>query len=82
MNIVAWLLQYAFIQRASDVHIEPRCEKGATRFRIDGPLHTVYELPMPVVSAVNSRIKTLGRMNLAEKRRLQDGRLKTRTPNS
>ena len=81
VNIVDWLLQYAFTQRASDIHIEPRREKGATRFRIDGILHTVYELPMPVVSAVISRIKTLGRMNVAEKRRPQDGRLKTRTPN-
>ena len=81
VNIVDWLLQYAFTQRASDIHIEPRREKGATRFRIDGILHTVYELPMPVVSAVISRIKTLGRMNVAEKRRPQDGRLKTRTAN-
>ena len=81
VNIVDWLLQYAFTQRASDIHIEPRREKGATRFRIDGILHTVYELPIPVVSAVISRIKTLGRMNVAEKRRPQDGRLKTRTPN-
>ncbi len=78
VNIVDWILQYAFTQRASDIHIEPRREKGAIRFRIDGILHTVYELPMPVVTAVVSRIKTLGRMNVAEKRRPQDGRLKTR----
>jgi len=78
VNIVDWLLQYAFTQRASDIHIEPRRDKGAVRFRIDGMLHTVYEMPMPVVTAVISRIKTLGRMNVAEKRRPQDGRLKTK----
>ena len=82
VNIVDWILQYAFTQRASDIHIEPRREKGAIRFRIDGILHTVYELPMPVVTAVVSRIKTLGRMNVAEKRRPQDGRLKTRASDS
>ena len=79
VNIVDWLLQYAFSQRASDIHIEPRREKGAVRFRIDGVLHTVYELPMTIITAVVSRIKTLGRMNVAEKRRPQDGRLKTRS---
>jgi general secretion pathway protein E len=82
VNIVDWLLQYAFTQRASDIHIEPRRDKGAVRFRIDGVLHTVYEMPMPVVTAVVSRIKTLGRMNVAEKRRPQDGRLKTKAENA
>ena len=79
VNIVDWLLQYAFDQRASDIHIEPRREKGSIRFRIDGVLHTVYELPPAIITAVVSRIKTLGRMNVAEKRRPQDGRLKTRS---
>ena len=77
VNIVDWLLQYAFSQRASDIHIEPRREKGAVRSRIDGVPHTVYELPMTIITALVSRIKTLGRMNVAEKRRPQDGRLKT-----
>ena len=80
VNIVDWLLQYAFTQRASDIHIEPRREKGKVRFRIDGVLHTVYELPSQIVAAVVSRVKSLGRMDVAEKRRPQDGRLKTRTP--
>jgi general secretion pathway protein E len=80
VNIVDWLLQYAFDQRASDIHIEPRREYGNVRFRIDGVLHTINELPMQVVSAVISRIKTLGRLNVAEKRRPQDGRLKTKSP--
>jgi general secretion pathway protein E len=79
VNIVDWLLGYAFTQRASDIHLEPRRDKGKIRFRIDGVLHTVYELPPPVMTAVTSRLKTLGRMDVAEKRRPQDGRLKTKT---
>jgi len=80
VSIVDWLLQYAFDQRASDIHIEPRREKGNVRFRIDGVLYTVYALPMQVMNAVTSRLKILGRMNVAEKRRPQDGRLKTKSP--
>ncbi|RLA48264.1 MAG: type II/IV secretion system protein [Gammaproteobacteria bacterium] len=80
VNIVDWLLQYAFEQRASDIHIEPRRDVGNVRFRIDGVLHSVYELPQQVCAAVTSRVKILGRMDVAEKRRPQDGRLKTRTP--
>jgi len=80
VNIVDWLLQYAFEQRASDIHVEPRRDIGNVRFRIDGVLHTVYELPQQVCAAVTSRIKILGRMDVAEKRRPQAGRLKIRTP--
>lgn len=80
VSIVDWLLQYAFEQRASDIHIEPRREVANVRFRIDGVLYGVYELPQQVGAAVTSRIKILGRMDVAEKRRPQDGRLKTRTP--
>lgn len=80
INIVDWLLQYAFDQRASDIHIEPRREVGHVRFRIDGVLHNVYEFPAQVSQAVVARIKSLGRMNIAEKRRPQDSRLKTKTP--
>lgn len=78
VNIVDWLLQYAFDQRASDIHIEPRREVGRLRFRIDGVLHQVYELPAAITTAVTSRLKVLGRMNVAEKRKPQDGRIKTR----
>lgn len=78
VNIVDWLLQYAFDQRASDIHVEPRREVGKVRFRIDGVLHQVYELPAQVTTAVTSRIKILGRMNVAEKRKPQDGRIKTK----
>ena len=80
VNIVDWLLQYAFDQRASDIHIEPRREKGHVRFRIDGIMHPVYDLPPPVSAAVVSRLKILGRMDVAEKRKPQDGRLKTKSP--
>ncbi|WP_369601808.1 ATPase, T2SS/T4P/T4SS family [Hahella sp. SMD15-11] len=80
VNIVDWLLQYAFDQRASDIHIEPRREVGHVRFRIDGVLHNVYELPAQVAAAVVSRLKILGRLNVAEKRKPQDGRIKTKNP--
>ena len=79
VNIVDWLWQYAFDQRASDIHIEPRRDMGLVRFRIDGVLHNVYQLPSPVIAAMTSRIKILGRMDVVEKRRPQDGRIKTRT---
>ena len=79
VHIVDWLWQYAFDQRASDIHIEPRREFGLIRFRIDGVLHQVHQLPMSVITAMTSRIKLLGRMDMMEKRRPQDGRIKTRT---
>ena len=80
IHIVDWLLQYAFDQRASDIHIEPRRDQGHIRFRIDGVLHNVYEMPVTVMVAVTSRLKALGRMDVVEKRRPQDGRIKTKTP--
>lgn len=79
VHIVDWLLQYAFEQRASDIHLEPRREAGQMRFRIDGVMHKVFELPPPVMTAVTARIKILARMDVAEKRRPQDGRIKTRS---
>lgn len=81
VSIVDWILQYAFEQRASDIHIEPRRDIGKLRFRIDGVLHHVYEMPANISAAVISRIKILGRLNVAEKRQPQDGRIKTVTPN-
>src|SRR5512135_3494229 len=80
VRVVDWLWQYAFEQRASDIHIEPRREAGIVRFRIDGVLHQVYQIPYPVLVAMTSRIKILGRMDVVEKRRPQDGRIKTRMP--
>ncbi len=80
VNIVDWLLNYAFDQRASDIHIEPRREQTRLRFRIDGVLHDIYEFPATVATAITSRLKILGRMNVAEKRKPQDGRIKTVRP--
>ncbi len=80
ISIVDWLLQYAFSQRASDIHLEPRRAQGNVRFRIDGVMHQVYEIPANITAAVISRIKIMGRLDVAEKRRPQDGRIKTVTP--
>lgn len=80
VSIVDRLLQYAFDQRASDIHIEPRRDNGNIRFRIDGSLHTVYEMPTPILGAVVARIKALGRLDVVDKRRPQDGRVKSKTP--
>ncbi|MGZ9067354.1 MAG: GspE/PulE family protein [Burkholderiales bacterium] len=80
VHICDWLFNFAFEQRASDIHLEPRREVGNVRFRIDGVLHQVYQIPTPVMAAMTSRIKVLGRMDVVERRRPQDGRLKTVTP--
>ncbi|HEX3097577.1 MAG TPA: GspE/PulE family protein [Usitatibacter sp.] len=80
VHLVDWLWQYAFDQRASDIHLEPRRDVGVLRFRIDGVLHEVYQVPYPVLIAMVARIKILGRMDVVEKRRPQDGRIKTRMP--
>ncbi len=80
IHICDWLFNYAFDQRASDIHLEPRREIGNVRFRIDGVLHNVYQIPTTVMAAMTSRIKVLGRMDVVEKRRPQDGRIKTVTP--
>jgi len=79
IHIVDWLLQYAFEQRASDIHIEPRREVCNVRFRIDGVMHLVYQTPVPVMAAITNRIKLMGRMDVVEKRRPQDGRIKTQS---
>jgi general secretion pathway protein E len=80
VSLVDWLLQFAFEQRASDIHLEPRREKGRVRFRIDGVLHIVHEFPVPLMNAITGRLKSLGRMDVTDKRRPQDGRIKTKTP--
>jgi len=80
VSIVDWLLQFAFEQRASDIHLEPRREKGRVRFRIDGVLHLVHEFPDVILNAITSRLKSLGRMDVTDRRRPQDGRIKTVTP--
>jgi general secretion pathway protein E len=78
IHIVDWILQYAFDQRASDIHMEPKRDQGVVRFRIDGVLHQVYQVPPGVMHAMVSRIKLLGRMDVVERRRPLDGRIKTR----
>ena len=80
VQVVDWLWQYAFDQRASDIHLEPRREQGVIRFRIDGVLHPVYQMPIGVLNAMTARIKLLGRMDVVERRRPQDGRIKTLRP--
>lgn len=80
IGVVDWLLQYAFDNRASDIHLEPRREMGHVRLRIDGALHEVYRFPINVFAAVCSRLKILGGVNLVERRRPQDGRIKSVTP--
>jgi general secretion pathway protein E len=74
---VDYLLNYAYEQRASDIHLEPRMEDAVIRFRIDGILHDIETLPYAVHGAITSRIKVLAGMNIAERRRSQDGRIKT-----
>ena len=77
VNAVNHLFIYAFDQKASDIHIEPKRESSIVRMRIDGVLHTVHKLPKNVHSAILSRIKNLAGLDMAEKRRPQDGRIKT-----
>jgi general secretion pathway protein E len=80
VQVVDWLWQYAFDQRASDIHLEPRRDLSAIRFRIDGVMHTVYQVPPGVMNAMIARVKVLGRMDVVERRRPLDGRIKTRNP--
>ncbi|WP_420550139.1 GspE/PulE family protein [Litorivicinus lipolyticus] len=80
VQVVDWVLRYAFEQRASDIHIEPRRDQARVRLRIDGVLHTVTQVPAQIGAATVSRFKALGRLDVAEKRQPQDGRLKTRSP--
>jgi general secretion pathway protein E len=77
VNAVEFMLQHAFDSRASDIHVEPKREKSLIRFRIDGVLHDIQSMPKVVHKAVVSRIKTMSRLDIAEKRRPQDGRVKT-----
>jgi len=76
VNAVDFLFTYAFDQRASDIHFEPRRERARIRFRIDGLLHTIHQVPNVIHPAMVSRIKMLSRLDIAERRRPQDGRIK------
>ena len=77
VNAVEYMLQHAYDSRASDVHVEPKRDQCLVRFRIDGVLHDIQHMPMVVHRAVISRIKTMSRLDIAERRRPQDGRVKT-----
>jgi general secretion pathway protein E len=77
VNAVDFLLQHAYDSRASDIHIEPKREFAVIRFRIDGVLHEIQRVPKLVNLAITSRLKTMCRMDISEKRRPQDGRIKT-----
>ena len=77
VNAVEYILHYAFDQRASDIHFEPKRETALVRMRIDGVLHTIHTVPRVVHNAMVSRVKTVARLDIAEKRKPQDGRLKT-----
>lgn len=80
IHVVDWIWQYAFEQRASDIHLEPRRDSGIVRFRIDSNLHQVYQVPSVVFLAMTNRIKLLARLDVVEKRKPQDGRIKTKSP--
>ncbi|HBI14688.1 MAG TPA: type II secretion system protein E [Desulfobulbaceae bacterium] len=75
-SAVNHLFHYALEQQASDIHIEPKREACMVRFRLDGMLHPIYRLPKAVHAAITARIKSLARMDISEKRRPQDGRIK------
>ncbi len=77
INAVEFMLQHAYATRASDIHIEPKRDNSLIRFRIDGVLHDVQTMPKLVHRAVVSRLKTMARLDIAEKRKPQDGRIKT-----
>jgi len=77
ISAVEFLLQYAFDQRASDIHVEPKREITLIRLRVDGVLHNIHTVPKKLHPPMVSRIKLLARLDLAEKRRPQDGRIKT-----
>jgi general secretion pathway protein E len=77
ISAVEFLLKYAFDQRASDIHIEPKRDKSSIRFRVDGVLHNIHTVPVNLHPAIVSRLKLLSRLDVAEKRRPQDGRIKT-----
>ncbi|WP_044280267.1 GspE/PulE family protein [Myxococcus stipitatus] len=77
VQAVDYLLRYAFDNRASDIHIEPKRSTSQVRLRIDGVLHPVYSLPAQVHAPIVSRVKMLSRIDISEKRKAQDGRIKT-----
>ncbi len=82
IKAVDLLFQYAYEQRASDIHLEPKRNKGIVRLRIDGRLHDTHSIPHKIYPSFVSRIKIMARMDIAEKRKPQDGRIKTSSKGS
>ncbi|MBT3982468.1 MAG: Flp pilus assembly complex ATPase component TadA [Bacteriovoracaceae bacterium] len=76
VNIVDWLLQFAFDERASDIHLEPKKGLCTIRFRVDGILRVVYRFDPEVFLPIISRLKVVAEMKVDEKRKPQDGRIK------
>ena len=77
VQVVNLIITQALRDRASDVHIEPQDERMRVRFRIDGALHDVVELPMSMSASLVSRLKIMSEMNIVERRRPQDGQFTT-----
>jgi type IV pilus assembly protein PilB len=77
VQVVQMIITQALRDRASDIHIEPRPDHVRVRFRIDGALHDVLQLPASMAPAIASRLKILAGMNIVERRRPQDGQIST-----
>jgi type II secretory ATPase GspE/PulE/Tfp pilus assembly ATPase PilB-like protein len=82
VRLAEGLIQGALESSASDVHVEPGAEATAVRYRIDGVLRTVMTVPKAATGALVSRLKLMGGMDIAERRRPQDGRSRLRTANA
>ncbi|WP_353095912.1 ATPase, T2SS/T4P/T4SS family [Tissierella praeacuta] len=76
------IIEQAVREKASDIHIEPYAEDIRVRFRIDGELREIMMLSKTSLSAIITRIKIIGRMNIAEKRVPQDGRIEAKVNGS
>lgn len=75
VQVVQMIITQGMRDRASDIHIEPSGERVRVRYRIDGALSDVLDLPGSIGPAIVSRIKILGGMNIVERRRPQDGQI-------
>ena len=81
VNLLNSLITRALRMRASDIHFEPIGERYRVRYRIDGVLHDIDYLPDRLQLAIISRLKILSGMDIAERRRPQDGKIEMRVAN-
>jgi len=81
IQLVSHLILEAFKRRASDIHVEPFTDRLRIRYRIDGILHEVKTVPKTLQGSVTSRLKIMSKLDIAEKRLPQDGRIKLRISN-